>query len=145
MEQFHLLSDYGSVEAPYKPGRKRAWVCVWVFDTADLKKHTSSETLMVPPFTPKMTSLPPPCERMKKTNASNWLWSFAANSRAVDLMSSTVRSCLTYTSESRCWKRARSLPSSTSAPSWQRKAEWYIVDYEAYSMWAATHRVAAFI
>ena len=33
MEQFHLLSDYGSVEALNKPGRKRALVCFGALDT----------------------------------------------------------------------------------------------------------------
>ena len=56
MGQFHLLSDYGSVGALQKPERESASVG----HSVDLKKHMNSATLMIPPFTPEMTSSVPP-------------------------------------------------------------------------------------
>ena len=60
--------------------KKKSFVwfsCVGHF--VDLKKYINSLMLMVSPFTPEMASLLPSCNGMKKINASNWLWSFAAN------------------------------------------------------------------
>ena len=88
MEQFHLLSAYGSVEGLKLPRSKRAsfrfsmldtlliWRNMWILQhLRSLHSHKKWHHALLPP-----------CKGMKKTNASNWLWSFAANSGAVNLM-----------------------------------------------------------
>lgn len=60
-----------SLRAPLQVWMKKSFGLFWsVGQSVGLRKQFA--TLIVPPFTPKITLLPP-CERMKKTNASNWL------------------------------------------------------------------------
>ena len=83
-----------------------SWARWWDNNGEGRKKQRSSVTLIFPSLTPKTTQLQSLFERVMKTNASNWLWSLVANSCAVILMSSIVRSCLTYTLTWKCWMSA---------------------------------------